>query len=187
MCEIRDGGREASMEEYGLDGLAASGEAVMAGLGPLVVRLAGLAGAAGRAVTLDEMEGLVVERGRELLCGLLQLALDGQAAREARLPQVTGADGVARTRAERAVTGVAIGRRQLEQIAAGAAADVAAFYAAGGPAGRNSRAGSGRTARPRGCRTGNRYRRRWCCPRTARAWRCGPDRGASGPRRRRNG
>jgi hypothetical protein len=191
------------MEEYGLDGLAASAEAVVAGLGPLAVRLAGLAGAAGRAVTLDAMELLVVEQGRELLCGLLQLALDGQAAREARLAQVTGADGVARTRAERgharsvvtrlgevsvariayragikgvpslfprdavlnlaplgyswqlqqlaemfsrsgsyeqaqqfvlAATGITIGKRQLEQIAAAAAADVAAFYAAGGPA-----------------------------------------------------
>ncbi len=190
------------MEEYGLEALAASAEAVVAGLGPLAVQLAGLAGAAGRAVTLDAMELLVVEQGRELLCGLLQLALDGQAAREARLPQVTGADGVARTRAERgharsvvtrlgevsvariayragirgvpslfprdavlnlpplgyswqlqqlaemaarsgsyeqagefvlAATGITIGKRQLEQIAAAAAADVAAFYAAGGP------------------------------------------------------
>ena len=34
-----------------------------------------------------------------------------------------------------AATGVSIGKRQLEQIAAGAAADVAAFYDAGGPAG----------------------------------------------------
>jgi hypothetical protein len=190
------------VEEYGLDGLAASAEAVVAGLGPLVVQLAGLAGAAGRAVTLEAMELLVAEQGRELLCGLLQLALDGQAAREVRLRQVTGADGVARTRAERgharsvvtrlgevsvariayragirgvpslfprdavlnlppcgyswqlqqlaemfsrsgsyeqaqefvlAATGITIGKRQLEQIAAAAAADVAAFYAPGGP------------------------------------------------------
>jgi hypothetical protein len=34
-----------------------------------------------------------------------------------------------------AAAGVSIGKRQLEQIVAGAAADVAAFYAAGGPAG----------------------------------------------------
>src|SRR6266571_4038468 len=47
------------------------------------------------------MEVLVIERGRELLRGLVQLALDAQAAREARLPQVTGADGVRRAHAER--------------------------------------------------------------------------------------
>ena len=89
------------MEEYGLDELVASAEAVVPGLGPLVAGLAGLAVEAGRAVTLDAMEGLVVERGRELLRGLVQLALDGQAEREVRVPQVTGIDGVARRRAER--------------------------------------------------------------------------------------
>ena len=89
------------MEEYGLDELAASAEAVLAGLGPLAVRLAGLAVEAGRAVTLDAMEVLVTEQGRELLLGLVQLALDAQAEREVRLPQVTGSDGVRRTRAGR--------------------------------------------------------------------------------------
>lgn len=89
------------MEQYGLDELAASAEAVLAGLGPLAAGLAGLAVEAGRAVTLEEMEGLVWERGRELLCGLVQLVLDGQAEREVRVPQVTGSDGVARRRAER--------------------------------------------------------------------------------------
>ena len=89
------------MEEYGLDGLAASAEAVLAGLGPLAAGLARLAVEAGRAVTLDAMELLVIEQGRELLRGLVQLALDAQAAGEARLPQVTGQDGVPRARAER--------------------------------------------------------------------------------------
>ena len=89
------------MEEYGLDGLAASGEAVLAGLGPLAAGLGRLAVEAGRAVTLDAMEGLVWERGLELLCGVVQLGLDGQAEREVRLAQVTGADGVPRRRAER--------------------------------------------------------------------------------------
>ena len=86
------------MEEYGLDELAASAEAVLAGLARLAVE-------AGGAVTLDAMELLVIERGRELLCGLVQLALDGQAAGEVRLPAVTGADGVARARAERGHAG----------------------------------------------------------------------------------
>ena len=89
------------MEEYGLGALAASAEAVLAGLGPLAVRLARLAGEAGGAVTLDAMEGLVWEQGREVLRGLVQLALDGQAEREVRVPQVTGEDGVPRRRAER--------------------------------------------------------------------------------------
>jgi hypothetical protein len=89
------------VEEYGLDELAASAESVLAGLGPLAAGLARLAGEASRAVTLDAMEGLVAGRGRELLRGLVQLALDGQAEREVRLAQVTGEDGVRRARAER--------------------------------------------------------------------------------------
>jgi hypothetical protein len=185
------------VEEYGLDELAASAEAVLAGLGPLAAGLARLAVEAGRAVTLDAMEVLVTEQGRDLLCGLVQLSLDGQAEREVRLAQVTGEDGVRRGRAERgharpvvtrlgevivrriayrsgikgagslfprdavlnlppcgyswglqrlaemftrsgsyeqahqfvhAATGVAIGKRQLEQITAQAAADAERFY-----------------------------------------------------------
>ena len=89
------------MEEYGLDGLAASADAVLAGLGPLAAGFARLAVQAGRAVTLEEMEGRVWEEGRRLLCGLVQLGLDTQAEREVRVAQVTGADGVTRRRAER--------------------------------------------------------------------------------------
>jgi hypothetical protein len=185
------------VEEYGLDELAASAESVMAGLGPLAVRLARLAVEASRAVTLDGMEQRVVVQGRELLNGVVQLGLDTQAAAEVRLPQVTGEDGVRRGRAERdharpvvtrlgevvvrriayrsgikgvlslfprdavlnlpplgyswglqrlaemfcragsfeqghefvlAATGVSIGKRQLEQITAAAAADAERFY-----------------------------------------------------------
>jgi hypothetical protein len=89
------------VEEYGLDGLAASADAVVAGLGPLVVALAGLAVEVGQAVTLEGMELLASERGREILRGVLQLSLDRQASAEVRLPWVAGADGVARARAER--------------------------------------------------------------------------------------
>ena len=88
------------MEQYGLDDLAASAEAVLAGLGPLAAGLAGLAVEASGSVTLDAMEVLVTGRGRELLRGLVQLALDVQAEREVRLPGVTGEDGVERARAE---------------------------------------------------------------------------------------
>ena len=192
------------MEEYGLDELAASADAVVPGLGPLAVMLARLAAAAGQAVTLEDMELLASGQGREILRGVLQLSLDRQALAEVRLPGVAGADGVARARAEPghsravvttlgevsvrriayrsgvkgagslfprdavlnlppagyswqlrqlavmfaragsyeqahelvvAVTGVRIGKRQLEQIVAGAAADVAGFYEAAGPGG----------------------------------------------------
>jgi hypothetical protein len=84
-CEIGTGGREASVEEYGLDVLAASADAVVAGLGPLAAGLARLAVAAGRAVTLGDMEVLASEQGREILRGVLQLGLDGQARAEVRL------------------------------------------------------------------------------------------------------
>jgi hypothetical protein len=89
------------VEGYGLDELAASAEAVLAGLGPLAAGLARLAIGAGGAGTLEEMEGLAWERGRELLRGVIQLGLDGQAAAEVRVPQVTGADGVPRRQARR--------------------------------------------------------------------------------------
>ena len=74
---------------------------MLAGLGTLAAGLGRLAVEAGRAVTLDAMEGLVWERGLELLRGVVQLGLDGQAEREVRLAQVTGTDGVPRRRAER--------------------------------------------------------------------------------------
>ena len=99
-CENVTGGREASVEEYGLDGLAASAEAVAAGLGPLAVMLARLAVAAGQAVTLEDMELLASEQGREILRGVLQLSLDKQALAEVRVAAVAGADGVTRARAE---------------------------------------------------------------------------------------
>jgi hypothetical protein len=89
------------VEQYGLDELAASAEAVMAGLGPLAAGLARLAVEAGGAVTLDAMELVVIERGRELLRGLVQLGLDAQADAEVRRAGVTGADGVPRARVER--------------------------------------------------------------------------------------
>ena len=100
-CESGTREGKPQVEQYGLDALAASAEAVVPGLGPLAAGLAGLAGQACRAVTLDAMEGLVVEQGRKLLLGLVQLALDAQAGREVRLPRVTGEDGVPRARAER--------------------------------------------------------------------------------------
>jgi len=89
------------VEEYGLDGLAASAELVLAGLGPLADGLARLAVQAAGAVTLDAMELLVMEQGRDLLRGLVQLGLDAQAEREVRVAEVRGADGVRRARAER--------------------------------------------------------------------------------------
>ena len=89
------------MEQYGLDALAASADAVVPGLGPLTVMLARLAVEAGQAVTLEDMELLASEQGREILRGVLQLSLERQALAEVRLTEVAGADGVLRTRAER--------------------------------------------------------------------------------------
>ena len=68
-CESGIAEGKPLMEQYGLGELAASADAVVAGLGPLAAGLAGLAVEAGRAVTLDAMEVLVLERGRELLRG----------------------------------------------------------------------------------------------------------------------
>jgi hypothetical protein len=100
-CEIGTGGRKPRVEEYGLDALAASADAVVPGLGPLAVMLARLAVGAGQAVTLEDMELLASEQGREILRGVLQLSLDRQALAEVRLAEVAGADGVLRARAER--------------------------------------------------------------------------------------
>ena len=231
------------MEEYGLYELAARADAVLAGLGPLAAGLARLAIEAGQAVTLDAMELLVNERGRELLRGVVQVSLDAQAAGEARVPEVTGADGVPRARAERghsrlvvttlgevrvrriayrsgvkgagslfprdavlnlppdgyswqlqrlaemcsrsgsygqaheivlAATGIGIGKRQLEQITARAAADAERFYQdPGRPRGQAAVPG------PQPVRTGMTCSR-WRCRRTARAWRCGPRHAAAG-------
>jgi hypothetical protein len=191
------------VEEYVLDALTASVEQVVPGLGQLAGMLAVLAGElAGPdpvVKTLDAMEQLVTVRGRELLRAVLQYGLDARAGAEVRLPEVTGADGVTRTRAGRdharkivttlgtvrvrrigyragakgvpclfpqdavlnlpprgyswqlqqlavtftrsgayeqarefieAATGVTIGKKQLEQITAEAAADAPGFYPA---------------------------------------------------------
>ncbi len=72
-CEVGIAEGKPLMEQYGLDELAASADAVVPGLGPLATGLARLAAGAGRAVTLEAMELMVAGRGRELLRGLLQL------------------------------------------------------------------------------------------------------------------
>ena len=241
--EIGTAKGKPQVEQYGLDELAASAEAVLAGLGPLAAGLARLAVEAGGAVTLDAMEVLVTGRGPDLLRGVVQLGLDTQAEQEVRLAEVTGADGVPRARAERgharpvvtrlgevvvrriayrsgiegagslfprdavlnlppcgyswalqrlaemfilsgayeqarefvlAATGVSIGGRQLEQIAAAAAADAQRFCQDRAP----SRCpGPGRTGT---CR-------RWRSRRTARAWRCARRRAAARARPRASG
>jgi hypothetical protein len=191
------------MEGYAWAELVASGDAVLPGFGAVAGMLAELVcGLAGRgAGTLAEIEDRFAADGREVLRAGVQLVLDARAAGEKRLAAVTGADGVARRRAERghgrvittvfgevtvrriayrapgcanlypldaalnlpaccyswrlqhlavmfardgayqlaqefvqATTGVTVGKRQLEQIVAAAAGDVAAFYDIGGPA-----------------------------------------------------
>ena len=104
-CEIGICGRKPQVEEYVLDALTASVEQVVPGLGQLAGMLAvlavELAGPDPVVKTLDAMEQLVTGRGRELLRAVLQYGLDARAGAEVRLPEVTGADGVTRTRAER--------------------------------------------------------------------------------------
>src|SRR5262249_58923146 len=90
-CEIGTRERKPQVEQYGLDELAASAESVMAGLGPLAVRLARLAGEASRAVTLGGVGQRGVAGGQELLNGGVQLGLDNPAAAEG--PPAPGARG----------------------------------------------------------------------------------------------
>jgi hypothetical protein len=88
------------VEEYALGELVAAADGLLAGLGQVMAGLAGVAVAGCAAGTLDEAEEVVAVRGREVLLQVLQLCLDTQAAGEVRMAGVTGADGVARTRAE---------------------------------------------------------------------------------------
>ena len=68
-CEIGTAEGKPQVEQYGLDELAASAEAVVPGLGPLAAGLARLAVEAGRAVTLDAMEVLVAGRAGSCCAG----------------------------------------------------------------------------------------------------------------------
>src|SRR5712664_1196132 len=104
-CEIGIAEGKPLMEQYGLDELAASADAVVPGLGVLVAGLAGLvagltgAGAAG--LSFGEVEQRVMTQGRELLQKVVQHVMDAQAAAEPRLLAVADAAGVPRTRAGR--------------------------------------------------------------------------------------
>ena len=186
------------MEGYAAGRPAASADA---GLAVLVSELTGLvgelAGAGAAATSFDEIEQLVMVRGRELLRKVMQHVMDACAAAEPRLAGVADAAGMPRPRAERgharamisqfgpvviermayrapgqpnlyprdavlnlplrryswclqravveyvlagayeqarrfvaAVTGVVIGKQQLEQITIEAAADAPGFYPA---------------------------------------------------------
>ncbi|MGB6457942.1 MAG: hypothetical protein WBH47_26005 [Streptosporangiaceae bacterium] len=98
------------------------------------------------ALTHSGLEEQLGSRGRELTRVLLQDHLDLRAAREQRRAQVSGSDGVTRTRAEAGhtrpldagaaitrSTGIRAGKRQVEELAVRAAADADAFYAARRP------------------------------------------------------
>ncbi len=92
------------MEGYAVAELAARADAIAPGTGVLVGELVGLVGeltgAESAGLPFDEIEQLVMVRGRELLRKALQQVMDARAASEPRLAPVTGADGVERTRAE---------------------------------------------------------------------------------------
>jgi hypothetical protein len=120
----RNPGKEASVEGYAVDGLAAGGEpaapaagrglaeleaagnAVAAGLGPLVAQVAVMYQGAAGAVLLEDMENLAVEESRKIGRAALQLALDVQADREVPLPGLAGADGERRGCRESSATTV---------------------------------------------------------------------------------
>ena len=89
------------MEGYAAGKPAASADA---GLAVLVSELTGLVGelaGAGAAASFDEIEQLVMVRGRELLRKVIQHVMDAGAAAEPRLAGVADAAGVPRPRAER--------------------------------------------------------------------------------------
>jgi hypothetical protein len=89
------------MEGYAAGRPAASADA---GLAVLVGELTGLVGelaGAGAAASFDEIEQLVMVRGRELLRKVIQHVVDAGAAAEPRRAGVADAAGVPRTRAER--------------------------------------------------------------------------------------
>jgi hypothetical protein len=90
------------MEGYAAGKLAASADA---GLAVLVGELTGLvgelAGPGAAARSFDEMEQLVMVRGRELLRKVTQHVMDACAAAEPRLAGVADAAGMPRPRAER--------------------------------------------------------------------------------------
>jgi len=69
--------------------------------GELLGLVGDLTGAAAAQLSFDEIEQQVMVRGRELLRMITQQVMDERAAAEPRLAQVTGADGIPRTRAER--------------------------------------------------------------------------------------
>lgn len=86
------------MPGYGLDGARDAFERSAALFEGLVEEMAGPAYA---SLTHDELERHVEGRGRELLRQLFQDHADLRAVREERMPEVTGTDGVERTRTER--------------------------------------------------------------------------------------
>src|SRR5262245_17600591 len=90
-----------------MEGYAAGrpGASADAGLAVLVGELTGLvgelAGAGAAAGSFDEIEQLVIVRGRELLRKVIQHVMDAGAAAEPRRAGVADAAGVRRPRAER--------------------------------------------------------------------------------------
>lgn len=93
------------MEGYAVEELTARAEALQAGLGVLVGRLAELAGELTgegfAAASFDQIERRAQVQGRELLRMTVQHVLDVQAAAEPRLADVADAAGGARPWAER--------------------------------------------------------------------------------------
>ena len=89
------------MEGYAGGRPAASGDAGLAVLAGELTGLVGELAGAGAAASFDEVEQLVLVRGRELLRKVIQHVMDAGAAVEPRLARVADAAGRPRPRAER--------------------------------------------------------------------------------------
>ena len=102
VCDLGQAEGKPRMEGYAAGRPAASADAgrrVLAG--ELIGLVSELTGPAAAQMSFDEIEQQVMVRGRELLRMVTQQVMDERAAGEPRLAQVTGADGIPRTRAER--------------------------------------------------------------------------------------
>jgi hypothetical protein len=93
------------VEGYAVGELAARADVVAPGLGGPVGELVALAGELtgpdSAQLSFDQIEQQVIVRGREVLRMTVQHVMDARAAAEPRRAEVTGADGVPRTRVER--------------------------------------------------------------------------------------
>ena len=102
VCDLGQAEGKPRMEGYAAGRPAASADAGRRVLvGELTGLVSELTGPAAGQMSFGEIEQQVIVRGRELLRMVTQQVMDERAAGEQRRAQVTGTDGIPRTRAER--------------------------------------------------------------------------------------